>query len=126
MSDVVIVAVVAGLSPCLLFFFTSRGRRKDQQTEWARQDAVAARVAEVARVVSATSSETNTKLDVIHTLVNSQLSDAIRNELAAFVELADFKKSMGYEPTAEALERIAELRVKIADREAQQDIAERQ
>ena len=82
------------IGPLLLTWLTGRQRRLEKAQDYARQDLVAARleanvvrarvqVEEVARVANATAMDAKdasravgVKLDVIHTLVNSQLSTA--------------------------------------------------
>jgi hypothetical protein len=104
----------------------------------AYQAAEAARLlladnAQRAEVLAAAGTVTNGKLDQIHTLVNSNLSKAIEDQLEAteqqlilLREVAELKRAAGREPSPEAtaaLQRIeakvAELRTQVADRAAQ-------
>ncbi len=113
----------------------------------SRQDAAAAKAAEAARLllaanerVAATSVVTNNKLDVIHTLVNSNMTaamqaelDATIRELAMMQEVIDLKQaSSGRPPGVEALAAIAstklkigELRAILKDRSTQFDLIKR-
>lgn len=127
----VVVAVFASITaPLILAVFTARMHRQDREADWARQDILAERAADTAK-------ETNGKLDVIHTLVNSQLTaamqselDAIVRELAMMLEVIALKKAAGFEPTAEALAaldaaqaKVADLTAKLEDRHRAQDRA---
>jgi hypothetical protein len=105
-----------------------------------RTDEVARLTAQQAAQANARLDDTNSKLDVIHGLVNSNMSAAMQSELDALTtslammnEVVDLKRSSGSEPTAEAVisiqdteAKIAELRATIADRLQQAEaIAER-
>jgi len=114
---------------------------KQEETVRAQQD-VAAQAAEAARLllannerVARTQTETNGKLDVIHTLVNSNMTaamqsefDAVTRELAMMREVASLKQAAGHKPDAatlaaiEATEaRLHELDANLADRKRAQD-----
>ena len=127
----VVVAVFASITaPLILAVFTARMHRQDREADWARQDILAGRAAELAK-------ETNGKLDVIHTLVNSQLTaamqselDAIVREVAMMLEVIALKKAAGFEPTKDALAaldaaqaKVADLTAKLEDRARAQDRA---
>ena len=95
-----------------------------------RTDEVARLAEQQAAQAAGQLSDANSKLDVIHGLVNSAMTAALTSELDALVtslammrEVMDLKKSGGREPTAEAVialqateAKIAELRATIADR----------
>lgn len=105
----VVVAIFASITaPLILAARTERMHREDREANWARQDELAAK--------------TNGKLDVIHTLVNSQLTaamqselDAIVRELAMMLEVIELKKAAGFEPTPDALAALAAAQAKIAE-----------
>lgn len=138
-------------------------RREEKQEDWARQDkvaeqaeraaalllerqdAVAAQAAEAASLlldanerVAETAAVTNGKLDVIHTLVNSNMTAAMQAELDATVrelammhEVIDMKRAAGAEPSVAALAaveatatKIDELQVTLADRLKQNEKVE--
>jgi len=68
---------------------------------------------------------TTNKLDVIHTLVNSNMTaamqaelDATNRELAMMLEVIDLKKAAGKEPTIEAIDALAVTRAKISELDA--------
>ena len=130
--DLVLVALIAACSPLLLAHLTNRQRRSDKREDWARSDAVAEKAAEAARLllaanerVAETTAVTNEKLDVIHGLVNSQMTAAIQAELGATERelvllrrlaaiAAPDDEVQAAEATATA--KIAELRATLADR----------
>jgi len=96
-------------------------RRTDEVARLAEQQAVRA---------GEKLDDANSKLDVIHGLVNSAMTTALQSEMDALVtslammrEVIDLKRSAGREPTAEAVialhgteAKIAELRGAIDDR----------
>ncbi len=148
------------VSPLVLWWVAHATRRQ----EWTRQDQVAARTREVAEqaakaaklliasneqiaqvqretasaAVRATA-ETSAKLDQIHTLVNSNMTAAMTNELDATIrtaammrELIEVKRAAGLEPTADVLAlvettqaKVDELQANLADRLQQTAIADR-
>lgn len=71
-------AFLSVASPLVYGYATNKGRRKEKLEDWAREDAVAKRLAR-------SNQATNSKLDQIHTLVNSNMTAAMENELAAVV-----------------------------------------
>jgi len=132
---------------------------KAKQEDWARQDAVAKQAAEAAKLlldrqeldslktaeaarlllaanerVAKSSGEMNEKLDVIHTLTNSKMTEEMQGRLeetqrslASLEEIVSLKKAAGSEPSPEALgvikntkERITELKARLHDRFEQQ------
>lgn len=143
-----IVAVPAMLSPLLLSLLTNRNRRLEKQEDYARQDEVARQASEaaskaaektedVARQLRFTNQQvadnaktTIGKLDVIHALVNSNMTsamqsefDATTRELALMREVVELKKVAGHGPTVEVLaaietttRKISELHAALADR----------
>ena len=165
MSDLAQIIIVSLLSPAVLlavgFFFASRAKKED----WRRQDIVADRAAKAAQAitigmketadqaqvaakllvinneaVASTAAVTQSKLDVIHTLVNSNMTAAMQAELDATVrelammnEVIALNRAAGREPSKEALgaivdtgAKIAELRAALADRLKQTQVAESQ
>lgn len=157
--SIAITSMLAAIcGPLLLATLSNKHRRRERLEDYERQDAVAAQAAEaarllleaqsesiartdeVARVARETAAATDSKLDVIHTLVNSQLTTALQNEMrelvhsrAMMLELIELKKANGLQPTHDTLDelglakaRIAELQTVIEERAAQQQLAERQ
>jgi hypothetical protein len=145
-------------APVLLVYLTQRERRADKREDWERQDAVAAK-AEAAATAAATAAtlildanekqaraieearaETNGRLDVIHTLVNSSMTaaiqaelDAITRELGMMHEIIALNTAAGRHPTAEVLGAIEATKLKIEeltktliDRAEQTRLAEQQ
>lgn len=132
-----IVAIPAFLSPLILAWLTNRNLRFAKAQDYKRQDDVAAQAASAARLllaanerVAASTRITNGKLDVIHALVNSNMTAVIGAELAArrenlvlLLEVVAIKRAAGHEPTDEAIStievaksKIAELETTLADR----------
>jgi hypothetical protein len=142
---IVLVGAISGcLGPLLLAWLLGRQRRRERAEDYARQDEVAAKVSEVADATKATAVAaeasnvlavktaeiTNGKLDVIHVLVNSQMTAALQSELDATIrELAMMREVVALhvaadqDPTVGALAaidateaKIVELRSVLADR----------
>ena len=104
------------IGPMLLGYMQSRSRHKDKIENWDREDARA--------------KQTNGQLKEIHTLVNSNLTEALRaelestmRELASLKLIVDLNRERGREPTIEALaligsteKRIKELQVNLDHR----------
>jgi hypothetical protein len=138
-------------APILLARRTEQMHREDMLADYQRQDKVAAQVAaastaalraaadahQSATVIGEHTAATavrlddaNSKLDVIHGLVNSNYSAAMQSQLDALVtsaalmrEVVDLKRAGGAEPSQESVialgdteAKIAELRAGIADR----------
>jgi len=80
----------------------------------------------VANTAAKTAQVTSDKLDVIHTLVNSNMTAAMQSELdarrialAQMLEIVELKRGNKLEPTKEVLEAIGSLKGKINELEAQ-------
>jgi hypothetical protein len=142
--------LIAAGSPVLLAYLTNRNRREEKKEDYARQDQVAAQAAEAARLlverqdaaaakaaeaanlllaanerVAQTAVVTNGKLDVIHTLVNSNYTSALQSELSTMkrelvllLSVIDLKKAAGQSSNGDAANEIASTRAKIAELEA--------
>lgn len=139
MSEVVIIGIFALLtsiatigSPLVLFHMTSNANRTSKVEDWKREDAVAAKAAEAAKLllqanaeVAAAARVTNQKLDVIHTLVNSNLTaamqseyDATFRELILMKEIVKIKQKDGHDPSKETLDTVAVTEAKLAELQA--------
>jgi len=77
-------------APMLLARQLNAQRREEKKEDWAREDKVAAKAAEAATLLVASNEraaqsaeEANGKLDVIHTLVNSNMTAAMEAQLVA-------------------------------------------
>lgn len=129
--------VTSTLGPLSIAYLTYRTRRQERLEDWARQDEVARHAKDVAlqqaaqaRITTTEIARNSDKLDVVHSLVNSQLQAALQAEHDALVvQLALMKEMMamrsGGGTTPEALaaiekvqERISELEVIIKERNA--------
>jgi hypothetical protein len=105
----------------------------ERKVDMERQDKVADQVLSASEL-------TNTKLETIHILVNSNMTaamqaekDAIVRELAMMKEVIELNRSAGREPSKEAIEaieytqaKIDELSAQLEDRLRQTNIAELQ
>jgi len=146
MSTVLVALIVAG-GAAFSAWWNTRQRRRDKKEDWAREDAVAAQAAEAARLllaenkkVAATAAVTNNKLDIIHTLVNSNMTaamqaeyDATVREIAMMKEVIALNQAAGREPSPEAIgaieatqTKINELQAALADRLKQAEVVEQQ
>lgn len=128
-GDAVLISAIVSVSTTVQMILTSRGKRKEKEQDYAREDAVASRAAEAARLlavntekVAETAQKTSDKLDVIHGLVNSNMTAAIQAELdatareaAMIQEVIDLKRASGIEPAIEALAALDSARKKIAE-----------
>ncbi len=137
-----IAAATGILSPLLLAALMNSSRRRDKKQDYDRQDAVAEKAqgvadqaAEAAKLlvaanerVAATTADTNSKLDVIHVLVNSNMTAAMQAEhdarsesLVLMLEIAELKRSAGMDLLPEAAQAIAITKVRIAELRATLD-----
>lgn len=110
--DVIIVALIVSLvAPILLAFITNRENRLTKKEQWAREDAVAAKAQQVVQTLKENTTVVNTKLDTIHTLVNSNMTAAMQSELAAtrreLVLMKEVLALKGETPSEAALKEIA-------------------
>lgn len=143
----VVLAVSSTVSPLLLSMLNSRNRRKEKVEDYARQDAVATQAKEAARLlverqdaaaskaaeaaqllatntakVAETAERANDKLDVIHTLVNSNMTTALQSEYDAIVreaammqEVIELKIAAGSQPTIKTLASLTATKAKIIE-----------
>lgn len=133
------VALIAGvLGPSILATLTWFFKRSDQREKWRREDIIASKVDEVKIDLQKQDEKITNKLKAnelqlnrIHLLVNSSLTiakkaeyDALVRELISLRELISFKEETGKKPDPqtlayidEAVEKIAELKQELEDRE---------
>jgi hypothetical protein len=141
----IIVALGGIASPIVMAWLTNRNARQMREEDYARQDVVAARLtrrqdeaeakaAEVAAQAAVAAQllvdsnhkqeeiakTQNAKLDQIHSLVNSNLTAAMQDQLdtrisnlALLVEAGDAKKAAGLPQNEETLGAIYQTRIKI-------------
>lgn len=144
--EVIVVAVIVSvIAPMVVGVMTNRQRRAEKREDWARQDAVAAQAAQAARLLLAENEKvreaaesTQQKLDVIHVLVNSNMTaamqaelDATRRDLVSLREVARLNEEAGRPMTedagaviAETEQRIAKLAADLRDRLEQTVVAD--
>jgi hypothetical protein len=123
---VALIAMATGIgSPFVLAWQLNRNAAKVQAADWARQDAVADRLLAANERVAESTKSTNGKLDVIHALVNSNMTsamqgehDAMVRELAMMREVIALKQANGHAPGVETLATIEATERKIADLDA--------
>ena len=136
MNNQALIIAATVISPAILALITnlltSRQRRAEKLLDWEREDKVARVAAEAARllvanndVVARTAAVTNGKLDQIHTLVNSNMTAAMRAELEATIEklklmrqIVDRDKADNIKVLPEALRAISEVEIKIGELQA--------
>lgn len=128
MNDTIAVAlIVSVIAPIITGLITSWVHRSEKKQDWQRQDAVAKQAREAAALllinnnrVAAAAEAATEKLDVIHTLVNSNLTTSLRSELNAtkltlqtLKEIMELRKVQGTEPSEEVLRIIQETQTKV-------------
>jgi len=132
-SEILLVVLAAIIGPVILNWLTGRRSDRNRKEDWARQD----RVAEKAAIAVALN---DTKLNQIHTLVNSEMTDARQEILNQTVLLlgmyrktiqADNKAGRPSLPedlaaVTSAETKVRELRILLADRLRQQHIADQE
>jgi hypothetical protein len=103
-----------------------------QDESYAATQLVAAQAKEAARLlaentalVAESASETGKKLDTIHALVNSNMTQAMQSEfeavgreLTGMKELIELRRSLGQEPSQDALTALAKTQAKLAELES--------
>jgi hypothetical protein len=105
--------IVSIISPLLVARQTNRAARAAQIADWKREDEVAARL-------KASVQETNGKLDVIHTLVNSNMTAAMEDALGSKVALlVALRRMAGDVPTNSEQTLIDTTESEIAERRAE-------
>jgi len=79
-------------SPLIVARFTNEARRREKELDWKREDLVAQRLEDQVREATRIAALSDSKLDQIHTLVNSNMTEARQGELdASRRELAQLK-----------------------------------
>ena len=144
---VIAIALIAAIvGPLLLAYLFNVQRSREKREQWQREDTAAATASEMFRAlldenrgVKRSMDALNEQIDVIHVLVNSNMTAAMQAELDATVrdlasmrEVIDLKRAAGHAPTPIALaavkateEAVAELTAKLGDRLKQNAIAEK-
>lgn len=103
----IVIAIFTSITaPILLAYRTEKMHREDRQADYARQDQLDKR--------------TDKKLNVIHKLVNSNLTQAMENEHSAMKhelemmqEVIRIRRESGTEPTPGQLESVAVTEAKL-------------
>jgi hypothetical protein len=127
----IVITAAAITVPLILSARLERIRHSDFLADARRQDHVSERLKITNDQAASTAQTVNEKLDVIHVLVNSNMSAAMKSELDAVVrqlalmrEVVELRRSAGQEPGDAALvairdteAKVSELRAAISDRE---------
>lgn len=138
----ILIPILGVVSPLLIARQINKNARETKELDWEREDIVAEKAAEaarlvverqlaldaktdeVARLVATSTTTTNDQLEKIHGLVNSQLTQAVRSELAAtrdtlalMSELIANHRASGIEPSVEVLASFKGRESKIAELE---------
>lgn len=114
-SVLIVVAMISGvMGPGILALLTAHSQRQARREDWARQDVIADRQEKAAAIA-------NARLQEIHTLVNSNLTDALGRELAAtqamlvtMREVVALKRERGFEANPESLQAIEMTATRVA------------
>lgn len=128
---VTVGGILSGITSALLAGWQ---RSKEKHEDWKRQDDVAARLIasnlEMAAVAAETKAVLGDQLSVIHTLVNSQMTeqkqialDASIRSLVSLEELVEERKANGRKPKPATLKLIKDS--KEAIRSMEMDLADR-
>jgi hypothetical protein len=121
-----LVAAGAGMAtPLFLALLTGRQLRRGREAEWARQDEIHARDK---ADIEASNEKINGKLEVIHTLVNSNMTAALKAEYDGAVREVMLMRELGRPASviADADTKIAELRAVLEDRLRQTTLVDQQ
>lgn len=133
---IVLAVVVSVIAPLLMSWQVNRSRREEKKEDWARQDLIALQAQEAAELlvmsnakIAAATEATNAKIDnvaitanVIHTLVNSEMTRVLKLQLVALqsqlVLLKNGPQINGVVATTVDVEtQIDELQVVLAERD---------
>jgi len=133
-TQALLIALLATVvSPAILAIISNhlagRQRRAEKKFDWDREDEVARKAEEAARLllaanerVAKTAAVTNGKLDQIHTLVNSNMTAAMRETLSATIEKLALMREIVARDKAdnikilpEALQAIRDVEIKIGE-----------
>jgi hypothetical protein len=128
---VVLVFIAAVVGPAIIARVIVKSLSEARREDWSRQDQVAARVeavreaviesdAQVARVAAENNAAVSSKLEQIHTLVNSELTAsqeralrADRASLQALKEVVALKAERGLDPDPESLVAIEDAQRRV-------------
>jgi hypothetical protein len=126
MTDTTVIVISVAVGVILLGGLSIYHARRRETRDNARQDTIADRVAEVARITAEARTSTDKQLERIHTLVNSnltaQMEDALaskKSQLVALFEVQSLKEAAGLESSAEARAIIKETQETIAYKQAE-------
>lgn len=133
MSDVgtiILALVVSVVAPLVLLLGTNHAARRLKQQDWDREDIVAERAAAAMALLATGNELASKKLDVIHTLVNSDMTRALEGQLAALeaqrILLLDDDTSDRTAAVESVAEQIEALKTTLADRAEQTALADMQ
>lgn len=129
-ATVILALVVSVIAPLVLALVSNRHARKMKEQDWAREDIVAERAERATKLLAAGNEVLKKQNDVIHTLVNNQMTKAYKAQLAALeANLILLRDAVGPERTAaigSVSDQIAVLKGTLKDRAEQTAIADMQ
>lgn len=122
-SETLIIALVASIiSPMMLALVTAWVQHRKTRADWEREDEKERKALEREKLLR----ENSNKLDSIHSLVNGNLSKALRGrydstlrELASLEDLVVLKHKLGMEPTAQTMLAIRVAKDSLTDLDQQ-------
>lgn len=117
------VSIIVSITvPLILAAKIERVRRQDLVEDYKRQDRTSERLISAGDLVAGTAKTVNDKLDVIHTLVNSNMTAAMQGELSAVTgqvalmrEVIALRRVGGQKPDAGALAALAAAEAKAGE-----------
>ena len=139
--------IISFIAPYFLAKQLNAARKLEKQEDWKREDDVRMQAQEAAKLlleenkkVAAAAVLTNGKLDIIHTLVNSNMTAAMQSELDATIrelammkEVIGLKEAAGHSPSPDTLgavkftdKKIKELQAGLSDRLRQSKVVDSQ
>lgn len=112
--------IASSLAPVLLAIVTTRERRAETRERWDHEDAMAAGAAAAAATQRLHNAAVAEQLDAIHSLLDSELTqaqqrelDAARALLARSQEVIDLRRGAGTQPSVAEEDHLLELEIRI-------------
>ncbi len=129
MESVWVALIVSVIAPIIVGLITSWNNRVDKRAQWEREDAVAAKSIATTKVllaanerVAVTTKDTNNKVDVIHSLVNSNMTatlqaeyESTKRELGLLLHVVELNKKLKHEPNKDIVIEIDRAKMRVAE-----------
>ncbi len=116
--------LISTITPMIMVWIINRIHQRERYEDRNERKKIADTLLTVNKRVAEDMADTNSKLDIVHGLVNSNMTTALQNEydatvreLAMMREVIELKKINGFEPTAETLTAIQSTELKLNDLE---------